>query len=448
MIQPPSLLPGAGFLSGLPRVLSAAASVLFACAAVQAAGPMKTLVIGDSLSREYALQFPVLFPDRPASWEARNWVEILHDRRAAWFDFGGDVAPFARNYAIPGQTAAGYRDLLDDSDGFVPEEVIFRAMINPDIAATDRAVIFLGGNDLNRQYGPIYHGADPAAFVDGTADHIAFIVHYVRGLAPSSEIVLVNIPHLGATPDIQADYPTDPVKTARVTAALADLSDRLGDLAAAVGIAFADVLGPTLDLLDSAPLCIGCVEIDKGVNVDADPRWLFPGDGFHPNTPGQALFANVILDALNRAYDAGLPLLSGAEILEDVLGLPRNLPYLEWIAGYPVAAAGMGDDPDGDGVVNLVEYVLGFDPSRPDRHLLPVARAVVDVGEVAVEWTVLPRQPACPCWAIVPEQSADLRTWGPAPQGNVLSHPDGSLTVRLPADGPDRFLRLSVRDVP
>lgn len=419
-----------------------------AFAAAHAAGAVKTLVIGDSLSREYALEFPVLFPGHPDAWDARNWVEILREHRGEWLDFGGDTAPFEYNYAIPGHTAAGYRDDLDDSDGFVLEEIIFRGIIDADIVSTDRAVVFLGGNDLDQAYGGIYNGADPTSFISATANHIAFIVDYVRSRAPSTEIVVVNVPHLGVTPDIQNDYPTDPVRTGRVTTALIDLSAQLEAVAAVRGIAFADVLTPTLDLLGSAALCIGCVEIDKGINVDADPRWLFPGDGFHPNTPGQALFANEILDALNRTYSVGVPLLSNVEILEQVLGIPRNLPYREWIESFPVELIGMNDDPERDRVVNIVEYVLGLDPSRADRHLLPIAETVVETGVVALQVTAQPRRPACPCWAIVPEQSADLLNWAPLPDGNVTYQPDGSITATVSTDAEQRFLRFSVESAP
>ena len=41
----------------------------------------KVLVIGDSLSREYQFEFPGFD-------EARNWVEILAERRTDDLDFG------------------------------------------------------------------------------------------------------------------------------------------------------------------------------------------------------------------------------------------------------------------------------------------------------------------------------------------------------------------------
>lgn len=37
----------------------------------------KIVVIGDSLSKEYAIEFPALNPGNPAAWGERNWLELL-----------------------------------------------------------------------------------------------------------------------------------------------------------------------------------------------------------------------------------------------------------------------------------------------------------------------------------------------------------------------------------
>lgn len=48
--------------------------------------------------------------------------------------------------------------------------------------------------------------------------------------------------------------------------------------------------------------------------------------------------------------------------------------YLTWLDGFPdLVATGPFDDSDGDGIVNLLEYVLGGDPSIPGSAVLPSA---------------------------------------------------------------------------
>jgi hypothetical protein len=56
------------------------------------------------------------------------------------------------------------------------------------------------------------------------------------------------------------------------------------------------------------------------------------------------------------------------------LGLTGASGYEGWIAGFPgLSATGEGDDPDGDGMANLLEYHLGALPGTPDAgEALPV----------------------------------------------------------------------------
>jgi hypothetical protein len=46
------------------------------------------LVIGDSLSKEYEVEFPILFRNNREAWDSRNWIEILDQHRGTWFDTG------------------------------------------------------------------------------------------------------------------------------------------------------------------------------------------------------------------------------------------------------------------------------------------------------------------------------------------------------------------------
>jgi hypothetical protein len=58
-------------------------------------------------------------------------------------------------------------------------------------------------------------------------------------------------------------------------------------------------------------------------------------------------------------------------------------PFATWMAGYPVPAnaRGLADDPDGDGLPNVVEFALASDPGSPVSGPLTRADLVVDAGK-------------------------------------------------------------------
>src|SRR5690606_35409507 len=93
---------------------------------------------------------------------------------------------------------------------------------------------------------------------------------------------------------------------------------------------------------------------------------LFLGDGFHPNYTIQAVFAQSIVDAFNERYDSGIPRLGNREILVDILGVGASRTMDEWVKGFGVGDGdrGFADDPDGDGIRNVIEFAFDMDPTR------------------------------------------------------------------------------------
>lgn len=121
----------------------------------------------------------------------------------------------------------------------------------------------------------------------------------------------------------------------------------------------------------------------------------------------------------------------------------------------------LGADPDGDGMDNLMEYALRRHPARPDAAGTMVAGREKLGGTTYLTLTY--RRPHDE-WAAIPagadadydgvgytvETSTDLVTWqsGPALISQTLtadpSGPMVTVTARVPADAPRRFLRLRV----
>jgi parallel beta-helix repeat protein len=98
--------------------------------------------------------------------------------------------------------------------------------------------------------------------------------------------------------------------------------------------------------------------------------------------------------------------------------------------------AGNDDDPDADGVRNLVEYSQGTNPALPDAHLAPA-------GEVSGNDFRFHYRKQAPELTYEVQSSANLGTWAPATppeQGDG----SGSYWRDFPITDGGRFVRLSV----
>lgn len=402
------------------------------------------LVLGDSLSKEYEVEFPALFPTNPASWAARNWIEILHERRNAWFDLGrfsGYVDPritgHEHNWAFPGATTRNIRDQLSDW-----RNIWWRVELEDQLKnAVERVVIFAGGNDVNSYYGQIYNGAAGTSQINKTRDNLKWIVKYVKGVKKSLPIVLVSVPHVGCTPKVQQGYPTDPVKTARMTAALERLNSELAVFAQAEGIGFVPgVYQLTKDLI-SEPFVMSGVAFYKQADPDSRPRYVFSGDGFHPATAPHGKIAQMVIEAFRAKYPAQITPLTDREIVSNILGLDGDVPFKDWIAqqGVPPDQAGLLADPDGDGLNNALEFTFeGASASASDFQLLTPQREAQHLV-----WTYRIRPEAREWAGVILQQSRNLKQWTEVPASQIITNSDGSQTVRLPIQD-RRFLRMKL----
>jgi hypothetical protein len=130
--------------------------------------------------------------------------------------------------------------------------------------------------------------------------------------------------------------------------------------------------------------------------------------------------------------------------------------YAAWAAG--LAEAGQNDDPDDDGVLNLMEYALGGNPQSGAMTLAPGVPLLpaLAVSGGTVSFTFPERTDAAlrglsylvetstglgaPPWSgtLPPGSASSTQPYAPAVAGFVKR------TVSWPADGPRRFVRLRV----
>lgn len=406
------------------------------------------LVIGDSLTKEYEAEFPALFPSNPASWSARNWIEILHQRRTDWFDTGRwstfadpRLTGHEHNWAFPGATTTEIKNQLNNFFNFWWTNELKGQLQN----AVERMVIFAGGNDVDSYYGNIYNGAAAATYTNATRDNLQWIVDYVRAVKPSLPIVLISVPHLGCAPDVQLQHPTDPIKTARVTAALDALNAQLATFAQLRGIGFVPGVYEFTKAMITEPFRIGGIEFYKQADMNARSRYLFSGDGFHPGTSAHAKIAQLVIETFRSKYPATLiSPLGDKEIIVNILGLDPDIPFQEWIANQGVAInqRGLTDDPDGDGLVNAVEFSL-IGQGANSRDTMPLPVPILVEGQRYLTWSYHPDSLASE-WAVLQaQQSTNLINWTDVPGAQRSVQPDGTVILQVPA--PDSvFLRLAV----
>jgi len=126
-------------------------------------------------------------------------------------------------------------------------------------------------------------------------------------------------------------------------------------------------------------------------------------------------------------------------------------PYVAWIGTYAVGSlTGQLDDPDGDGLNNLLEFaLLGGDPALAGTTAQPViGRTEID-GETYLTLTVQKNPAAGNAVVYAAEVSGNLIDWaGGLGNVEIVSETADTLVARdltpLPPSGAGRYIRLSV----
>jgi lysophospholipase L1-like esterase len=435
------------------------------------AAPVKILAIGDSITDEYGAIselgnldlvtidniYPEPSPPNPDNHpRAVNWPELLEYTRPGEADFGtfgtwttliagfpvgGDLRykGYQYNFGIVSTTTTDWTDIINGTNtggsSLAPFFPATRNALVANLPLAEVVVIFLGGNDLKNDYNDLFNNTEPPGFLDGIVTRLNAIHGFVRSQRPSVPIVVTTVPDVGATPNVHLTYNT-PANRLSTRAKIAAMNQEIVDqFSAKAATAVARIDHLTDDILDivlgfnAGPFGLNGTDFIIGSDPYNAPRYLFCKDAFHPHTVSQALIANEIITAINGFLPGTITPFSNREILATLL-LNPDQPYLDWVAPFLLTAGGPDDDPDGDGIPNLVEMTLGTSPDTPSN---PLAGA----WPQGLSWT-----PADTRYATLDaEESADLGLWTPLPPER-LSISDGEVTATPPAGAPVHFLRL------
>lgn len=188
--------------------------------------------------------------------------------------------------------------------------------------------------------------------------------------------------------------------------------------------------------------------------VSAIYRWQRQtGGGVWQDLGNNAVFSGVGTSTLNLdspgpEYEGSrfrcIANCSGVEVSSIAAMLDFTTIPDSWLSTYfttaeKANASISGDlaDPDGDGLVNLLEYAFGFDPEKSSAPVMPIAERAGN--NVRMVFPV----PRSSTLNYTVEKSTDLVNWSTS--GITLSTASGKTTATIPLSaGPEAFLRIQV----
>jgi hypothetical protein len=154
-------------------------------------------------------------------------------------------------------------------------------------------------------------------------------------------------------------------------------------------------------------------------------------------TPGVPANRSIVVFGTNNSHHA---------VIAAAASVPGTREYDLWLARYPVLAdpAPLADA-DGDGIVNLMESILGGNPSIHDTSILPTA--VLNNGTLIYQFHL--RENSLTEIDLVFQHCPDLTTWQDinfndprVTPGPTNSQGLRTVTIILPATGTSLFTRL------
>ena len=175
-----------------------------------------------------------------------------------------------------------------------------------------------------------------------------------------------------------------------------------------------------------------------------NPAWTWPAPAFPPSPFGRdwnAANATAIIGSIDA--DGSPFLMKSATV---TAASPPTL-WQEWcdaeLVGEPLS--GPNDDPDQDGLSNLLEYVMGTPPKQAGAPTATAVEIVAVASQNFLEITI-PRRIDHPA-TLTTQVSSDLSNWASGPTATeIVSNSPAALVVRdltpLGSGAPQRFMRL------
>jgi lysophospholipase L1-like esterase len=260
-------------------------------------------VMGDSLSAPYE-SYRAAFGDR-------SWVQQLQALRSGKVDI--------HNFAFSGATSDSLFHSQLDTDGVLHGPQVSAVVDLVAQHAVKDVVLMIGANDVFADL-PLFNPSNPGSASVFVSTFVSTVVNNVEtalqtvAQAGNVHLVVSTVPDVTVTPFFQANLaPLTPL----VETALTTANDQIKAFAASHDIPVVDLYG--LTQLTTQSITVGGVQFLPATPLPSGSPNLFTIDGFHPNTVGQGLLANTVLEALHEGYGVNIKQLrlSDQEILSE-----------------------------------------------------------------------------------------------------------------------------------
>ena len=242
------------------------------------ATPLRLAVMGDSLSAPYPAPGPNNPPPNYGSAGDLSWVQQLQNLD------GNKIV--IDDEAFPGATS---NSLLNSEAGHTAQVAAVVDLI--DHGEINAAALLIGANDVDADL-PLLFTSPPATFVNTFVSTVVTNVETAAekvAAAGHVELVIGNVPDVTVTPAFQAAVPSAAIPV--VELAITQANQEIDAFAAAHKIPVVDMYGLTHIL--NQPITMGGVQVTN----------LYSPDFFHPNTVGQGILGDTVLNALHEGYD-------------------------------------------------------------------------------------------------------------------------------------------------